>query len=330
MMQKKYLILFISSLITLLFVSCGKHEAEAPQKPLYELKATDSVPGFNSDYAFEQVEKQVAFGPRNPGSIGHGQALLYLKNELAKYADEVTLQSFSYPGYDETLDLTNIIGKFNPSAKNRIMLSAHWDSRPRAEEAKDSTKQNLPVLGANDGASGVGVLLEIARRLKDNKVNYGVDIVFFDGEDYGRKNDLNNYCLGAKYFSSNLNGYEPAFGILLDMVGDKEAFFPKEGTSVQYAPDVVNMIWSIAEQTGSNAFEQAEAPAIYDDHVPLNQAGIRTVDIIDLELIGASTPNERRNYWHSDKDNMDNISRETLGQVGKVLVTLLYSLKFNN
>src|SRR5690606_29265755 len=145
-----------------LFISCEKEEIHPPPKPLFELVKKDNIPVFNPDDAYAYIERQISFGPRNPGSTGHAQALNYLRNELSRYADEVQLQNFNYTGYDEHLFLTNIIGRFYPEAQNRILLAAHWDTRPRAEEAVDTGKQNLPVLGANDGASGVAVLLEIA------------------------------------------------------------------------------------------------------------------------------------------------------------------------
>jgi glutaminyl-peptide cyclotransferase len=326
-MKIKYIIPVL--LLSLIFVSCSKHEQEPVQKPQFDVIKSSNVPSYIGKNAYTYVEKQVSFGPRNPGSAGHKLALNYLKNELTKYADGVKLQNFSYPGYNETLDLSNIIAEFNPNAKNRIMLAAHWDTRPRAEESKDTSKQSLPILGANDGGSGVGVLLELARVLKEKKIDYGIDIVLLDGEDYGKKSDLGNYCLGAKYFAANLGDYKPAFGILLDMVGDKEASFPKEGQSINYAPDIVNMIWGMANQIGAGTFSNADYPEIYDDHVALNQGGIRTVDIIDIELIGADTPDPRRNYWHTNNDTMENISAETLQQVGDVLVNIIYSLKFN-
>ncbi len=194
---------------------------------------------------------------------------------------------------------------------------------------KTKAKQNEPILGANDGASGVGILLELARLLKQNKISYGVDLVFFDGEDYGKLNDLDYYSLGAKYFSANLpKGYQPQFAILLDMVGDKDAYFPIEGNSNQYAPDVVKMIWTLAEQIGADKFVNKDDESIYDDHIALNEAGIRTADIIDLELIGAETPMERRNYWHTQNDVMKNIGKDTLKQVGEVITKLLWSLNF--
>ncbi|MBZ0199361.1 MAG: M28 family peptidase [Ignavibacteriaceae bacterium] len=301
-------------------------------KPLYTLKDNQQLPRFDAANAYAQIEKQVSFGSRNPNSKGHATGLAYLQNELKKYADEIQLQPFSYTGYNgEKLDLTNIIGKFNTAAKSRILLTAHWDSRPWADQEKDSAKHKIPILGANDGASGVGVLLEIARILKIQKVDYGVDIIFFDGEDYGRHDDLSNFCLGSKYFSSRLPAnYSPMFAVLLDLVGDKEAVFMKEGYSYQFAPDVVNMVWGLAARSGATQFVNQVGPAIYDDHIPLNQAGIRTIDIIDIDLVGGQTPNKRRNYWHTLNDTMENISKETLQSVGDVLVNFIYSLQFYN
>jgi Peptidase family M28 len=330
----KKIFLPISIIIILFsFSSCSKEkEHETSYKPLYELDPYAKIPEFDAGYAFTQIEKQVSFGPRNPNSKGHQEALNYLQNELSKYADEVKLQSFSYPGYNgETLALTNIIAKFNPAKKHRIILCAHWDTRPRAEEDKNPQKQNMPILGANDGGSGVGVLLEIAKLLKSNQITYGIDIALFDGEDYGKSGDLENYSLGAKYFSANLpDNFQPAFAVLLDMIGDKDAYFPIEGNSRLYAPDVEAMIWNIAGQLQADKFENKESEPIYDDHISLNSAGIRTVDIIDAELIGADTPVERRNYWHTQKDDMKNIGKDTLQQVGKVLDYLIWSIRFND
>ncbi|HEX2961988.1 MAG TPA: M28 family peptidase [Ignavibacteriales bacterium] len=314
------------------FISCNKHE-ETPktQGPSYTLKAQVNPPQFNARNAFDETAKQVSFGPRNPGSKGHQEALYYIINEAKKYADTVQVQNFSYTGYNnQELSLTNVIAKFNPKAANRIFISAHWDTRPRAEHDTDPAKRNLPILGANDGASGVGVLLELARVLKENPVSYGVDLVFFDGEDYGQENDLGNYFLGSKYFAAQKpSDYNPAFGILLDMVGDKDAVFNKEGKSILFAPEVVNMVWNIAGNLNAKSFSEAEGNQIEDDHVPLNESGIKTIDIIDIDLVGASTDVPRRNYWHSHKDTMDNISQETLQQVGSVLTYLIYSLDFN-
>lgn len=323
--------LIILIIMTFGFLSCNKNEETPKTEPVYHLKEQANLPGFDGANAYTQVEKQVAFGPRNPNSMGHQAALNYFKTELEKYADTVILQSFTYQGYDnEQLNLTNVIAKFNPASKNRIFISAHWDCRPRAEQDKDPSKRNLPIPGANDGASGAGILLELARILKGNPVNYGIDLVFFDGEDYGKEGDIGNYFLGSKYFAATkASDYSPAFGILLDLVGDKEAVFPKEGLSMAYAPDVTNMIWSLAKKVNSSAFNDAEGHQIQDDHLPLNEAGLITVDIIDIDLVGASTPVARRNYWHTHNDTMENISMETLQQVGNVLTVLIYSLEFS-
>ena len=329
--MKKFIYFLLGAALSVSLLSCSK-EKEKPYKPLYEIDPYTKIPEFDAGYAYEQIEKQVSFGPRNPGSQGHLKAVNYLHEELDKYADEVVLQQFFYRGYDnERFGLTNIIAKFNPLKKHRIILCAHWDTRPRAEQDKDPAQQNKPILGANDGGSGVGILLELARLLKANEITYGVDLIFFDGEDYGKPSDIENYSLGAKYFASNLPGdYQPAFAVLLDMVGDKDANFPLEGNSVLYAPDVENMIWSLAEQSGADKFLNTEGQSIYDDHIALNEAGIRAVDIIDLELIGAKTPVERRNYWHTQNDTMINIGKETLEQVGNVMTKLIWSIRFNN
>lgn len=315
----------------IIFSSCNNNDRTDAQKPLFEIKNNVSIPSFNSDSAYGFIETQVSFGPRNPGSAGHRKALEFFNSELNKNADTVILQEFTYPGYDnEILNLTNIIAKFNPNAANRIFISAHWDSRPWADHDKDEAKRNLPILGANDGGSGVGVILEIARILKDNPVSFGVDLILWDGEDYGKEHDIMNFCLGSKYFASkSSNTYNPVFGILLDLVGDKAAVFPKEGNSIMYASDIVNLVWSIANKQNAASFSNTESQPIYDDHVPLNQAGIKTIDIIDVSLIGADSPDERRNYWHTHNDTMENISKTTLGQVGNVLTELIYTLQFN-
>ncbi len=327
----RFIILLNFILLFICLTGCEKKEENEISKPAFVIQKNDSIPVFNGNNAYNQTKAQVDIGPRNPNSAGHALALTYLQNELNKYADKVILQPFSYQGYKEELNLTNIIARFNPSNKNRIVICAHWDTRPRSEHSKDSTKRNLPILGANDGASGCGVILELARMLSQRKVKYGVDLLLLDGEDYGKENDLDRYCLGSKYYSINIpGGIYPQFAILLDMVGDEDATFMKEANSDQYAPDIVNLIWGIASQLNITIFNPKESAAIYDDHIPMNQAGIKTIDIIDAELVGADTPVERRNYWHSDKDTMENISAKTLQQVGDVLVCLLYSIHFNS
>ncbi len=235
---------YIFFVILSAFISSCSKEKEQTYVPLYEIDPNSKIPEFDQGFAYKQIEKQVSFGPRNPGSKGHMAVLNYIQSELSKYTDYVILQQFSYQGYgNKNLQLTNIIAKINPQKKHRIIICAHWDTRPRAEEDKDVNLQNKPILGANDGASGVGILLELAKLLKNNKITYGIDLILFDGEDYGKPDDLENYSLGAKYFAANLpQDYQPVFAILLDMVGDKNANFPLEGNSSLYAPDIQNMI----------------------------------------------------------------------------------------
>ena len=234
-MKLKYIFLLFFAAV--LISGCEKKEDNNITRPAFEIQKTDSIPSFNGANAYAMTKAQVDFGPRNPGSAGHALTLSFLHNELNRYADEVKQQSFTYPGYNEQLNLTNIIARYNPDNKNRIMICAHWDTRPRSEHSKDSTKRSQPVLGANDGASGCGVILELARILGEKKLNVGVDFVLLDGEDYGKENDLDNYCLGSKYYSVNLpDGIYPRFAILLDMVGDKDAVFMKEAASAEFAP----------------------------------------------------------------------------------------------
>lgn len=310
--------------------SCESNEKKPSVSP-YELVTNNNIPKFDGAEAYDQTAKQVSFGPRNPGSAGHMEALNYFYDQFKAYADTVILQQFSYSGYNnEILNLTNIIASFNPAQKNRIMITAHWDTRPYSDNDQNPANENLPILGANDGASGCGVILELAKLLKNNKVNYGVDLVLLDGEDYGKDDDLNKFCIGTKYFTSNLAGKKtPVFAVNLDMVGDLEANFPIEGYSDLYAPDIVELVWNSAEQVQATDFVKKDYSQIYDDHLILNQGGIRAVDIIDAELVGNHTPNIRRNYWHTQNDNMKNISKETLQQVGDVLTYIIYSLKFN-
>ncbi|MDR9416338.1 MAG: M28 family peptidase [Gracilimonas sp.] len=286
------------------------------------------VPAFNADSAYKYVEKQVSFGPRVPNSNAHQKALDWFDKKFRDYAgpNSVFIQRFEAEGYNETLQLGNIIAAFNLTAPDRIMLSAHWDSRPRADE--DTVRKNEGILGADDGGSGVGVLLELARIFRDNPPPIGVDIVLFDGEDYGRSGSLERYFLGSRYWSQNppVPGYSPRFGILLDMVGYENAQFPKEKYSMSYAPNLVEEVWSIAEQKGySDLFLDQEGAAVADDHMIVNeQARIPIINIINHQR----KPNgsaEFGPYWHTHNDDMDIISKETLGAVGEVLLELIYN-----
>lgn len=320
--------LFVLTIFLLLLLNgCENNRTDRRDSPIrLEQQEDIYVPEFNEERAFEYLLAQTEFGPRNPGSVGHRQCLQYLTFELQKYADAVNQQSFRHTGYSgRSYQMTNIIASFNIEATSRILLGAHWDTRPRAERDPDPNKRDEPILGANDGASGVAVLLEIARVLKETLPSIGVDIILFDGEDYGREGDLDQYCIGAKYFARNKPaGFRPRFGIIVDLVGDKEARFPRESNSLHHAPWVVDLLWNTARDLNIHQFENREASAIYDDHIPLNEAGIPTALIIDSELVGYEGTNERRRYWHTTMDTPEQCSPETLGAVGSILTEIIY------
>lgn len=316
--------------VCLIFSSCKKKQVEEtvlPISSLYQIPA--SVPDFSGERTLALLRAQVAFGPRVPNTVAHQRCADYILDMCRRTADSTDLQSFSMPGYDGvSLALKNIIARFRPGMKERILLCAHWDSRPRADQEKDELKKSLAIPGANDGASGVAVLLHIAEMLHQRKPDIGVDLVFLDGEDYGNEQDETMYCIGSKYFSASIaSDYRPLFGVLLDLVGDAEAVFPMEAGSRQYAGDVVELIWTIASRLGIKNFVPETHSAIYDDHIPLNlTAGIKTVDIIDAELVGQATKVERRKYWHSLSDTPEQCSAQTLRNVGSVLLNLIYGM----
>ncbi|HKZ22598.1 MAG TPA: M28 family peptidase [candidate division Zixibacteria bacterium] len=210
--------------------------------------------------------------------------------------------------------LTNIIASFYPEEKERILLCAHWDTRPWADQDSAVGNRNQPIWGANDGASGVAVLLELAHIISREKSKYGVDIVFFDGEDSGIKGNTKSYCLGSTFFAKNLPVPRPKFGILLDMVGDKDLNIYREQYSNTYAPEIVNLIWNKARKLKLKAFYSEVRHPVWDDHMPLILAGIPTVDIIDLDYP----------YWHTLQDTPDKCSPQSLETVGKLLISILY------
>jgi glutaminyl-peptide cyclotransferase len=320
-------LVFFLVLGSLLFVGCGEKD-ESLEVDVAFRDFGREVPQFSADSAFAFIEAQLDFGPRNPNSEGHRETAVFLEQKLRKYANNaVYVQRFTHEGYDETLLLKNIIAAFNPQATHRIMLCAHWDTRPRAEEDSDVNRQHKPIAGADDGASGVAVLLEIARIMSENGPPIGVDIVLFDGEDYGHASDLSNYFLGSRYWSANppVPGYRPHFAVLLDMVGGKDAYFPREGYSVRYAPQVVDIVWKIAQEKGYDRFANERGMFVQDDHLILNeQYGLPTINIIHqrkdaMGNFGFPT------WWHTHQDNIDIIDKQTLQEVGDVVLELIYN-----
>jgi glutaminyl-peptide cyclotransferase len=311
----------------LTFSACS----ENPKTSVLKSAQGNDVPIFQADSAYYFIKKQLEFGPRNPNSEGHRAALQWKLNQFRSYAgtNGVYAQQFRILGYDDdTLSLTNIIASFNPSATDRILLCAHWDTRPRSEADPDSIKSKLPLLGADDGGSGVAVLLELARLFSKNPPPIGVDIVLFDGEDYGREGDLSMYFLGSRYWAQNppVPGYKPRFGILLDMVGGKGASFPKEVNSASVAPILVDELWMLASELGyETLFKNELGLPIQDDHVILNQyTSFKTINIIHHQRpFGNQTGFPV--YWHTTNDNLDIIDTKVLDAVGKTLTELIYN-----
>ena len=265
------------------------------------------------------VEEQVGFGPRVPGTPGHAAQIEWMTDWLRQRADTLVVQDFRQViSTGDTLAMTNLFARFQPDQAERVLLLAHWDTRPQADQDPRPENQSQPILGANDGASGVAVLLQLADMFAKQPPPIGVDILLTDGEDYG-PDSLDMY-LGARHFAANLPaGYQPLYGVLIDMVGDHEPRFRREGYSVHYAPEVVQRVWDLAQGLGyGEVFVNSSIGAISDDHVPLNEAGIRTIDIIDLDY----GPGNR--YWHTVDDVPENVSAESLRIVGTVLAQLIY------
>lgn len=321
-MNKKLSISFFS--LVLLLSACSSDDKGAG---LQFSEKGRQVPVFEADSAYSFVEDQLNFGPRVPNTEGHKNTRAYLESKLKQYAgsNAVFSQEFTQEVYGEKLEMANIIAAFNTTTSDRIMLCAHWDTRPRADE--DTERQDEFIPGADDGGSGTAVLLELARILSENPPPIGVDIVLFDGEDVGKQGDLDHYFLGSRYWSQNppVPGYKPRFGILLDMVGATGASFPKESYSMRYAPNLVNELWEIAAQKGHNdLFLDEEGAFIQDDHYVINQyTEIPVIDIINHT--GGQNSTIFAPHWHTHDDDLPIISQETLQAVGDVLLELIYN-----
>ncbi len=305
-----------------------QNKKEAKMQPI-------SAPDFNADSAYLYVQKQVEFGPRVPNTEPHYKCGDYLIQKLTQFGAKITIQSFGEEAFDGTvLQLRNIIASFYPKLKKRVLLGAHWDTRPFAD--KDSTNKSQPIDGANDGASGVGVLLEIARQIQQTQPKVGVDIILFDGEDFGAPLNYtgkilekfyqqSDYCLGSKYWAENKHqpNYRAYCGILLDMVGAKNAKFYQEQHSLDYAPSVVKAVWDIANQKGySDFFKYDRKSGIMDDHIYVNEiAKIPMINIIELEADQTFGW-----YHHTHADNMDIIDKNTLKAAGQTVLYYIFSL----
>ena len=313
-------------------LSCGGKNQNAGQE---KQNRVIRVPAFNNDSAYYFVGKQVSFGPRIPNSPAHHEAGNYFIAKFREYKATVTVQEFEAITFDgQRLFLRNIIASYSPEKQKRILLAAHWDTRPFSD--KDPQQPLAKFDGANDGASGAGVLLEMARVLSSQvQPAVGVDIILFDGEDWGERENTPRaslpsglsswWCLGSQYWAKHLHkrGYMAHYAILLDMVGAKGAHFFQEGHSLDYAPKIVEKIWSAASRLGYSSMfvRQKEAP-ITDDHLYLNEvARIPTIDIVHFDPVKGYFGD----FHHTQKDNLSLIGKETLGAVGTVLLNVVYN-----
>jgi hypothetical protein len=274
----------------------------------------NSVPEFNGERAFKDLNAQMVIGNRIPGTEAHRECKAFLLKELKSNADSVEEQRFTVRQGSKTILMSNLIARFNPSATRKILLCAHWDTRPFSDQALTPEQKKLPVPGANDAASGVAVLTELARLFKSKAPAVGVVIVLFDGEDYG-KNDA-NMLLGSKYFAKNHSGERYDGAVLLDMIGDKDLQIFREQNSEDNAKWLNDRIWKIASDLGySNSFKDQIKYSMLDDHIPLQEAGIPAVDLIDFDYA----------YWHTPDDTTDKCSARSLKMVGEVISHLVYS-----
>jgi hypothetical protein len=330
----------------LLLTSCGGN-APTENAPIDASKwekpggnASDEVervtpPAFNADSAYTFIDQQVAFGPRVPNSASHAACGDWIASELERHGAQVTVQRGKVRAFDGTiLDIRNFIGAFHPERQNRVMLYAHWDTRPFAD--KDTVRQREPIDGANDGGSGVGVLLEIARHLGDASLpaDLGVDIIFFDAEDYGSpewaatpNRDFRDWCLGSQFWANQPHeiGYSARYGILLDMVGAKDAVFNKEGTSMAFAPGIVKKIWSAADRIGHGDFFRTDVtPETIDDNLFVSQlAGIPSANIVHYQV--QVLPMGYGPFHHTHQDNMAIIDTATLRAVGETVMDVVWN-----
>jgi hypothetical protein len=285
-------------------------------------KAVTYIPNFDEQKAFSHLVDQCSYGPRNPGSEGYKNFSIYLEKYLKNLSSNLVIQEFTYLEHITGVERNgkNFIIQFNKESNERILIGAHWDTRAISDEDTNEDNRSMPVLGANDGASGTAVLMELATIFSTNSPPIGVDIVFFDAEDVGISGQPTTYAMGSEYFSKNLPIDKPDSGIIVDMVGDKYLKIPIERFSYQIDRDAVKELWSLARDLSLSAFEYTVGYEIYDDHVPLwENAKIPTIDIIDFDY-----PNLFYNHWHTQNDTPENCSPQSLGQVGTLLVNYVY------
>lgn len=304
------------------FLSCGSSSSQTQADTTVVIKQL--APHFNADSAYTFVKQQVDFGPRIPGSTAHQRCAQYLKNTFVRLGAKVLVQEQKVSTYDHKLyTLKNIIASYAPEKKNRVLISAHWDARPISDQDPSVQK---PFDAANDGASGVGIILEMARQIQQKNPALGVDFILWDLEDYGKANDSEpfepSWCVGSQYWAKHPHqkNYKVRFGINLDMVGGVNAVFTQDEISRQYAPAVVNKVWHVAQEIGySSYFPNEISGAIIDDHFWMNKAGIPTADIIHF-----SDQAGFYQYWHTQNDKMEFIDTQVLKAVGQTVLEVVF------
>ena len=288
--------------------------------------ASSSGTPFSGDAARAYVKTQLDFGARVPGTEAARKTGDWIVAQMRQRADTVIEQRWNHvTAKGDTLPLRNIFARFRPQATTRILYITHWDSRPVSDQAEDPAKRLLPVPGANDGASGVGLFIALGDVLKKTPPAIGVDLLFVDGEDYGTFGPPDvDVLLGSTYFAANLPaGYQPIFGVLFDMIGDADLEIPQESNSVERAPEVVSRVWDTAAKLGyERQFPPRTGYAVTDDHIPLLDKGLRVIDVIDLDYLGPPGSG-KPNYHHTPDDTLDKVSARSLKIVGDVAYSLI-------
>lgn len=335
-MKRNYTFIPLILLLILAVVACSNHSSKSSNdSEETSTKSTVNVPQFNADSAYQYVQAQADFGPRVPNTSAHKACGAYLANQLEQFGAKVYNQNVDLVAYDNSiLKARNIIGAYNPESKKRVLLCAHWDSRPYADEDRDEKKHQTPILGINDGASGVGVLLEVARQLQQQAPTIGIDIIFFDAEDYGTPyfhkgtHKADTWCLGSQYWGRvpHVEGYNARFGILLDMVGGKNATFYQEAFSKRTASKHVKKIWDTAHRLGFGTFfPKGQGSNVTDDHVYVY--GLRQIPCVDIIHLDPNTDTGFGEFWHTVDDDMDVIDKGTLHAVGQTVLEVIYNEK---
>ena len=279
--------------------------------------ADGAAPRFDAEASMRYIQAQLDFGPRIPGTPSHRQAGDWIEAQMRERADTVLVQEWTHVTKDgDSLPMKNILARFNPGAAQRILYLAHWDTRPISDAASDRAERALPVPGANDGASGVALLIGVADALRQQPATIGVDLLFVDGEDYGDFSSDTDVLIGSKYFAQNLPSpdYRPLFGVLWDMIGDADLRIYQEGYSMQRAPEIVSRVWQTAADLGYHkTFVPTGGMSVTDDHIPLLDVGLRVINVIDIDYPAHHTP----------RDTFDKVSRESMQIVGNVALELI-------